>query len=314
MVRAEVADGERALAAANRDLAARRHAETGSGTTVTDLPATGTTVAQGEPLYALDGRPTVLLLGTTPAFRALREGDTGPDVAQLQSNLVALGFGGTPAIRTDGTFDHATTLAVERWQTDRHVQANGVVRLGDVVVLPAAVRIGASHVAIGGGVQPGSPMLDLASVDEVVRLELDPVLGGSVEPGDEIRFSTPDGKDIEGSVTSVGAPTITEPEGQNGPPGRLVVVVIATPADPAALAALDGAVLSADVTTGTAPDALAVPVKALVVLADGTFGVEIATAGTTHFIRVTPGIYDRTMVEIEAAQIAPGDQVVVPGA
>ncbi len=53
---------------------------------------------------------------------------------------------------------------------------------------------------------------------------------------------------------------------------------------------------------------------ALVVLADGTFGIEIASAGTTHFVRVTPGIYDRTMVQIEGDGVAAGDQVVVPGA
>jgi hypothetical protein len=57
---------------------------------------------------------------------------------------------------------------------------------------------------------------------------------------------------------------------------------------------------------------MAVPVAALVVLADGSFGVEVAAAGTTRFVQVTPGIYDRTMVEIQGSGIAPGDQVVVP--
>jgi hypothetical protein len=49
-----------------------------------------------------------------------------------------------------------------------------------------------------------------------------------------------------------------------------------------------------------------------VVLADGSFGVEVAVAGTTHFVQVIPGIYDQTMVEIKGTGIAPGDQVVVP--
>ncbi len=42
---------------------------------------------------------------------------------------------------------------------------SGVVRLGDVVVVPAEVNVVVSaHVAIGGAPQPGAPMLD-ARVD-----------------------------------------------------------------------------------------------------------------------------------------------------
>jgi peptidoglycan hydrolase-like protein with peptidoglycan-binding domain len=314
MAEAAVADAQRVLAAARRDLAAKRQGETSGGTTVTRIATAGAAIAVGEAVYALDGRDVVLLLGTTPVYRALREGDAGPDVAQLQTNLVALGFGGTPQIHTDGTFDHATTLAVKRWQAARHVETGGVVRLGDVVVLPAAVRVTAAHAAIGAAVQPGSPMIDLASVDEVVKIDLDPGLAPSVHVGDPIRFSAPDGADIPGSIVSVGAPTVSDQGSGNGPPGQLVITAVAAPEDPAALAALDGAVLQSDVTTGTSPDTLAVPVAALVVLADGSFGVEVSAAGTTHFVRVEPGIYDRTMVEIHADGIAEGDQVVVPGA
>ena len=312
LARAAVADAQRAVAAATRQLAARRAAETAPGGTVTALPVLGTTIARGEELYALDGRPTVLLIGTIPAYRALREGDAGADVAQLQANLVVLGIGGTPAIRTDGTFDHATTLAVRRWQTARHVEATGIVRLGDAIVLPAAVRVGTAHVAVGGAALPGVPIIDLASVDEIVRLGVDPALAPSVHPGDPIRFNVPDGDPVPGSIVSVGAVAVTSPDTGNGPPGRPTVEVIAAATDPASLADLDGIDVTAEVTTGTAPDALAVPVAALVVLADGSFGVEVATAGTTHFVRVTPGIYDQTMVEITGAPVAPGDRVVVP--
>jgi multidrug efflux system membrane fusion protein len=314
MARATTAEAERALAAANREIASKRAGEAAPGGTVTALPMVGATVARGEVLYALAGRPTVLLIGSIPAYRALREGDVGPDVAELQENLVELGHGGTPAIRTDGTFDHATTLAVQRWQTASHVASNGVVRIGDAVVLPAAVRVSAAHVAIGGGAQPGGPLLEVASVDEVVKIHVDPGLAPSVHVGDPIRFSSPDGSDIPGTVVSVGTPTASTSDSPNGPAGLLEVEVVAAADDPTTLSALDGLMLTADVTTGTAPDALAVPVAALVVLGDGSFGIEVASAGTTHFVRVTPGIYDRTMVEIVADGVAPDDQVVVPGA
>jgi peptidoglycan hydrolase-like protein with peptidoglycan-binding domain len=309
-----VADARRELAAAERDLAARRRNETRGGATVTAVPVAGTVIERGEAMFALDGRATVLLLGEAPLYRALREGDEGSDVAELQANLVALAVGGTPGLRTDGTFDSATTAAVKRWQAANRLEATGVVRLGDVVVLPAAARVTAVQVAIGGAVQPGNPMLDVASVDEVVKLEVDPALASRVHVDDPIRFSAPDGGDIAGTIVSVSAPVLSDEGSGDGPPGRLVLQVVAAADDPSAIAALDAAVLQSAVTTGTAEDVLAVPVAALVVLGDGAFGVEVASGGSTHFVRVTPGIYDRTMVEIDADGLAEGDQVVVPGA
>ena len=313
LARAAVAEARRALAAAERELVARQRTEAAGGGTLTWLAPAGSRVARGQAVYAVDGRPAVLLIGVIPPWRALREGDDGPDVAQLEANLVALGFGGSPVIRTDGTFDGGVAQAVRRWQSALGLERSGIVRLGDVVVLPAEVRVSAAHVAVGGAAQPGAPMLDVASSDQVVDVSLDPGLAPSVHVGDAIRFRTEDGTEIPGSVSSVGAPAASTGNGPNGQAGQLVVEVVAKADDPAALAGLDGLTLTADVTTGTAQDALAVPVAALVVLGDGSFGVEVAAAGSTRFVRVTPGIYDRTMVQVQGDGIAEGDQVVIPG-
>jgi len=51
--------------------------------TVTALPAVGQVVAQGQPVYAIDGTPVVLLYGSVPAYRGLSEGMSGADVRQL---------------------------------------------------------------------------------------------------------------------------------------------------------------------------------------------------------------------------------------
>ncbi len=312
--RAAVADARRALAAAERLLASRRRTETVPGGTLTSMAPVGGRVARGEAFYAIDGRPTALLIGDVPTWRALREEDEGPDVAQLEANLVALGFGGSPGIRTDGRFDAGVADAVRRWQASLGLEPSGVVRLGDVAVLPATVTVTAAHVVLGATPQAGAPLLDVASTDQVVAISLDPGLAPSVHAGDSIRFRTADGTEIPGSVTSVGEPAVSTENGSGGPGGQLQVEVIAAADDPSTLAGLDGLTLTADVITGTAPDALAVPVAALVVLGDGSFGVEVASAGSTQFIRVTPGIYDRTMVQVEGDGIAEGDQVVVPGA
>jgi hypothetical protein len=58
--------------------------------TLTALPAVGRVIEQGQVLYRIADTPVVLLDGTTPAYRSLSEGDSGPDVRQLNADLVAL--------------------------------------------------------------------------------------------------------------------------------------------------------------------------------------------------------------------------------
>jgi hypothetical protein len=59
---------------------------------VTMLPAPGQVIRNGQVLYRVDGAPVVLLYGDAPAYRTLAEGATGTDVAQLNHDLVALGY------------------------------------------------------------------------------------------------------------------------------------------------------------------------------------------------------------------------------
>jgi hypothetical protein len=62
--------------------------------TVTKMPVgRGSRIRPGHVLAELDGRPVLLLRGRLAAFRDLHEGDTGPDVTQLQKALTDLGYG-----------------------------------------------------------------------------------------------------------------------------------------------------------------------------------------------------------------------------
>src|SRR6202035_2431496 len=64
----------------------------GSGT-LTWLPSAGQVIRQGQVLYRTDnGTPVVLLYGSVPAWRSMSEGTTGEDVAQLNHDLVDLGY------------------------------------------------------------------------------------------------------------------------------------------------------------------------------------------------------------------------------
>src|SRR5260221_4204001 len=65
--------------------------------TFTALPAIGQVVRRGQVAYRVNGSPVVLFYGTTPAYRTLAQGLTasavsGPDVQELNANLVALGY------------------------------------------------------------------------------------------------------------------------------------------------------------------------------------------------------------------------------
>jgi multidrug efflux system membrane fusion protein len=53
----------------------------------------GGQVRPGHVLAELDGRPVLLLRGSLAPYRDLHEGDTGPDVVQLQKALAGLGYG-----------------------------------------------------------------------------------------------------------------------------------------------------------------------------------------------------------------------------
>ena len=56
------------------------------------LPHVGQVIGRGGVLYRVDGKPVVLLYGSVPAWRELKEGMTGKDVRQLNANLAALGY------------------------------------------------------------------------------------------------------------------------------------------------------------------------------------------------------------------------------
>ena len=86
---------------------------------ITTLPAEGDTIGFGEVLFAVDGQPVVLLEGDTPQYRPFDLGMAGgTDVAQLEQNLVALGYAATDDLTVDDDFTTATLDAIEAMLTD----------------------------------------------------------------------------------------------------------------------------------------------------------------------------------------------------
>jgi hypothetical protein len=288
--------------------------------TVTWLPAAGKVIQQGQVLYQVDGAPVVLLYGSTPAWRVLAVSAsaadvTGKDVAQLNHDLVALGYVRSADVEAAwDQFNWATKAGVEKMQNHLGVGHTGVLDLGEVVFLPTAARV--TTLEAGLGAPATGPVLQASSTTPTVSVALGADLQSEVKAGDAVIITLPDNHTIPGTVTSVGT-VATAPSNNAGSGGNSAPTVPMTiqPTDPAATGSLDQAPVLVAITTAIVHDALTVPVYALLALAGGGYGVEVANPdGTRHLVAVSPGLFDDTtgLVQVSGSGLAAGQHVVVP--
>jgi hypothetical protein len=277
----------------------------GSPGTLTALPAAGTVLHRGDVVAEVDGVPEYLLYGARPEWRALQAGvSNGPDVYQLDQNLIALGYG--DGLSTSSTFTSYDTAAVERWQSARGVTVNGILPMGTVLYMPGPIRVGTHHQEPGGQAQPGAPLADASGAARVVSVPLDTSKEGEVKVGDTVDVQLPSGSDTPGTVSAI-ANSITPAQGQGG--NDTIAVTITVP-DQNALGGLEGAPVTVNITTASAKGALAVPITALVVNPDGSYAVDVVNNGTTHRVAVTTGLFTSTLVQV-TGNINEHDTVVV---
>ncbi len=89
---------------------------------VTKAPEVGAEVTDGLAMFEISGRPVFALHGELPMYRELAPGAHGPDVAQLETALAALGFvTGT----VDDTYDSATEAAIDAFYESRGYASQG---------------------------------------------------------------------------------------------------------------------------------------------------------------------------------------------
>ena len=279
--------------------------------TLTAIAAEGATVGRGGVLYALDGRPVYLLEGSVPAWRALRSGDEGADVRQLERNLVALGYDPDGDVEVDAEFDGATAAAVLRWEEKRGVTEDGVVELGEIVFLPGtARRMGAHEAAVGAAVQPGAPLAATSATQRIVTIDLEATRQELVREGAAVSVTLPDGRSVAGTISRIGA--VAEAQESQDPEAASEPTVEVTVTIRGSAGSLDGAPVDVDVESDRRDDALVVPVNALLALAGGGYAVELDRHGTRTLVAVDPGLYADGLVAIEAEGVEDGDRVVVP--
>ena len=279
--------------------------------TVTAVPTPGTVVERGQSLYSVDDRPVTLLYGDLPAWRQMGPGmSDGPDVKQLEENLVALGHATGGDLAVDEKFSAATSAAVKRWQKALGVEESGVVELGQAVFLPGAFRVAQVKAEKGTSAPPGSPVMAGTTTSRVVQVDLDASKQSLAKVGDKVDVKLPDGRITPGSISSVG--TVAQVKGQ-GDSAKRVVALTVTLDDPAATGSVDQAPVRVGITSDSRKGVLAVPVNALLALAEGGYGVRVVDGGGPgRIVRVEPGLFARGMVEVSGGGLAEGTRVEVP--
>jgi peptidoglycan hydrolase-like protein with peptidoglycan-binding domain len=273
--------------------------------TLTWLAPAGSTVGRGEALYEVDGRKVPLLVGDRPVWRPLGPDAKGADVRQLEENLVALGHATSRNLDVDDTWTTATTEAVKRWQKAAGLDQDGTLDLGEFVFLPGAVIIASQSGDPGQDARPGSEVLSATPAAALVTVKLDAAQRGLVSTGDSVDIELPDGTQMPGTIASVGA--VESSDTGMGGGGDEVEVQITPSGD---TGDLDGASVAVSIVRRRAENVLAVPVNALLALAEGGYGVELD--GTGELLPVDTGLFADGKVEISGDGLEPGMKVVVP--
>jgi peptidoglycan hydrolase-like protein with peptidoglycan-binding domain len=281
--------------------------------TLSALPAVGDLIEQGDVLYRIDGSPVVLLEGSTPAYRVLVPGMTGPDVRQLNAALVALGYATKAELDpTSDRFDWDTSRALRKLQAHVGQEPTGILSLGQAVFLPSGIRVTELSATLGSSAQAGTAILSGTSTARRVHIDLDAAQQSQIKQGDEATITMPDGQTTPGVVSKVGK-VATTPSADSQDQSSTIPVVV-TPTHPAQTGQLDQAPVLVSITTDSVKNALVVPVDALIALSGGGYAVEVQSGGSRHLVPVTLGMFDDAegLVQVSGSGLREGQRVVVP--
>jgi hypothetical protein len=280
----------------------------------TELPADGDRVDCGDVLYRVNDKPVLLLCGSTPAYRSLSKGASGPDVAELNVNLVHLGYATRAQLDpSSDRFSSETASALEKLQSKLGEDRTGSLRLGQAVFLPEPVRIARVTGELAGSAQPGTRVLSATSDTLEVQLALDPSQQGEVKTGDRAQITLPGNTSVTGRVDRLGR-VAQVPAGQNTSAGDATIPAYISLDDPEKARGLDKAPVQVEITTKGVENALSVPVTAIVGKSGAGFAVEVVHAGgRRELVAVRLGLFDTAggRVQVEG-DLRVGDRVVVP--
>ena len=309
---------------------------TGQGV-LTRIAAEDSIVRRGESPYRIDNRPVPLLYGKLPLYRPLEAGmDDGPDVAQLERNLKALGYS-EQDYEPDEEFNWYTEDLIEAWQEDLGLEETGRIEPGQVTIASGPIRV-ESHQAIPGDqAGSGKPVLDYTETDQVVTVDLEVEDRRLAQEGETVTVELPDGGRVRGTIDSVSTNAESAPDEESAPGDQAteVTVEVVIELDRSSSKKDDGKKDDQDnELSGDAggsgnrkldqgpvvvefigeerKDALTVPIMALLALSEGGYGVELVEGKSTEVVPVDLGMFAEGRVEISGEGISEGVEVGVP--
>jgi hypothetical protein len=277
--RTSVAAGEAALARAEAALSAARASEAAYGqtSTFTMLPAVGQVISRGQTLYAISGRPVVLLYGS-PATRELPLGsvvfEPGPVRVTSVTPAIGANVAPGPVLGITSTTPQVTIELSAAQQSSVKVGDAVSITLPDNQTTPGVVR----------------------SVGTVAKT---PSKGGEGGGGGS-------GNGGGGGGGEEGGPTIEVDVAPSEPAaiGHLdeapVTVSITTASVPSALVVPVDALLALAGGNGTG--------------ANAGYAVEVAEGAVHHLVAVSLGLFDDAegLVQVSGQGLSAGQRVVVP--
>ncbi|MFI2714400.1 efflux RND transporter periplasmic adaptor subunit [Micromonospora sp. NPDC018662] len=285
---------------------------------ITWLPAVGDVIRRGRQVYRVADRPVPLFYGDVPLYRPLdRPGIVGRDVRVIADNLKALGYsigvrttGGSqtklsPTVivhRDEAVMTESLMKAVKSWQRDQRLPETGVVGRGDVVVQRQAIRVASLSAQVGD--VTGGELMTITSTAKVISVPAQVGDAGSVERGDTVSVTMPDGTKKPARVASIGTTATVDAGDPGAPPTLTITVELTRPAD---ADRLDSATVDVDFTAEVRKGVLAVPVGALLALSEGGYAVQVSGGG---LVPVRTGLIARGLVEVEGEGLSEGTRVV----
>ncbi|MEK8108976.1 hypothetical protein NKG94_37440 [Micromonospora sp. M12] len=157
-------------------------------------------------------------------------------------------------------------------------------------------------------------MLTYTGTNRVVAVELDVDDQRLAKRDAKVTVGLPNGRAVAGTISTV--ETVVQAgtagaDGQSGDAETTIEVTVAV-TDPTALADFDQASADVTFTVSERRDVLTVPVAALLALAEGGYGVQVAEVGASRIVAVTTGLFADGRVEVTGTGVTEAMTVVVP--
>jgi hypothetical protein len=304
---------------------------------VTSLPRPGQVLKRGAVVYRVNDDPVPLFYGSVPLYRTLSEpGTVGRDVATVLENLKALGYAtgvqprpgdkvtapdpapepqpstrapdsGTPAptrvtVRAgESVLTAALIRAVRRWQRDVGMPEDGVLSVGDLVVLPGAVRVDTVPAVVGDSA--AGELMSVTRTKKVVTARPDAAAAGSMSKGDHVTLRMPDGVEASGRIGSIANVATAAADQEPGSPQQVTVTIDLT----GKASKLDGGDVEINFKGKTRTEVLAVPVNALLALREGGYALQLPD---DTLLPVETGLFAMGLVEVTGEGLREGLAVV----